>query len=50
MEQITERESENMTSARHRGFSEEETYTFTHVYNQWKRPDRVDPQTSFGKT
>lgn len=29
-----------MTSARHRIFSDDnENYAFTHVYNQWKRPD-----------
>jgi hypothetical protein len=42
MEQITERESENMTSARQRVFGEEfnsEGFGFSHPYNQWKRPD-----------
>jgi hypothetical protein len=42
MEQITERDSENMTSARQRVFVDEfngDGFGLSHSYNQWKRPD-----------
>lgn len=44
MEQITERESENMTSARNRVYADDnnaDNFSLSHTYQQWKRPEQT---------